>query len=260
MTRIRFAQWLIATSLLSSLLFACNLGPDVRFVSLSPIDQSPALIELEAAGTILGGIRIPAGNETFHLQGELENTSGHGETYALLAYYRNESYKHPEILHLPDGQFQYNHSASNNFYGKIPLGSDSLVNLEAGERHSFSIEWFVQGNPRNEERFFGAPQYNAIITEEEIESIIAQMESNPDWYAGELEKATQNGHSVEKQMRIDAVWTLDKVRKKGHNNNRWQRNPRMGNYSVLVAAVPVKSLDTIPAYIINPELPDTTCS
>lgn len=154
-------------------------------------------------------------------------------------YYQNESYK-----------FQNDNELScENFYGSWEDVNVEFKNIEKSGRVVDSIR--IVGNPRDERRYYGADVTENQFSEEKIESIINAIKNTPEWYNSIVEKAAYSNITVERQMRLDAIWVIKSTINEGDFNNRWKRNPRVGCYSFMLVVCDKNALDNIPDYVKN---------
>lgn len=158
-------------------------------------------------------------------------------------YYQNESYK-----------FDENDSLSyENFYGSWNDTTGFKEILSETVVDSF----IIAGNPRNEQRYFGASFEEFFIKEESIINIINNIKNAEDWRKNVEEKARNNNMSFEEQAFMDALWVLKDKRNVGNVNHLWKRNPRMGKYSALLVVCTEKALKQIPDYIKHIHKPNS---
>lgn len=75
------------------------------------------------------------------------------------------------------------------------------------------------------------------------------IRNTPDWYASIVNKAENNGYSIDKQLYLDAIWIINDKKNAGDHNNRWKRNPRVGCYSFMLVVCNENALKNIPEYI-----------
>ena len=165
--------------------------------------------------------------------------------YFYKIYYQNESYKFPENL---DTTKQYNPLASENFYGSwedTTVGFKPISNIDSIITDAIKIE----GNPRNEKKYFGEAFENTFYSEENIRNQANAIKADPKWYAAIVSKAKANRVSDEDQLVQDAKWILKNGNGKKTINNRWKRNPRMGIYSLMIVVTTEEDLKQIPSYV-----------
>jgi len=156
----------------------------------------------------------------------------------------------------------YNNLSSNNFYGswentKEEFHKTSLIPND-NNFHQVIDSFRIVGNPREEQRYFGARLKNYKPDTTRINGIINYIKSDKPWIAQIEKKAKINNISVDEQLYLDAMWIIDDERKKGEENNRWKRNPRTGNYSFLIVVTDEKGEKDIPASVKNIGVKDNT--
>lgn len=154
-------------------------------------------------------------------------------------YYQNESYKFPDNHEL----------AYENFYGSF---GDTKVGFKKSTNDTIHTKFRILGNPRNEKRYFSKESRKGEVkkvSQEQINTIKENILANKDWKESIEEKASKNNYTLEEQIDRDAKWIAKKQVNKIKANNRWQRNPRTGIYSVLIVITNKKGLNTIPEYI-----------
>ncbi len=77
------------------------------------------------------------------------------------------------------------------------------------------------------------------------------IKSDKKWFKTIEEKALKNKISSEEQLYQDALWLVNENRNKEKKevNNRWKRNPRVGDYSFLCVVLPTNELKKLPQHI-----------
>ena len=236
---------------------ACTQAPaDIEvkdFVALSNY-SSPSdtlkTISLDYTGAIKDGFIIPTIRQVkdgeFEFVFNIKNNTGNAQKFCYKIYYQNETYKFPEE----------DPNSSENFYGswedpdqKFRFTDDIPSD---GEFHSVTSRFRIVGNPRNEKQFYGSDKIEPL-TEEEIQNTINGIKNTPEWLKMIVDKAKNNGVSFDEQIRLDAVYTINEARSNGNSNNRWKRNPRVGEYSFLLVVSHTNNIESkaIPDYIQN---------
>lgn len=168
--------------------------------------------------------------------------------YYYKIYYQNESYKFDELR---DSALLVH----ENFYGSWNNSTgfkEIPQNIAKDGKGLITAELRIQGNPRDEYRYFDHPQL--VISEESIQSKIKEIQNTPDWLNAVKEKASANQTTLEKQLRDDATFVLSEDAKKSpvaKINYRNRRNLRTGEYSVLVVVVDEEELKSIPNHIVK---------
>jgi len=210
-------------------------------------------IYLDYDGAMLKGFIIPSASQTesgvFEFSFSVTNRTDKSTKYFYKIYYQNERYKFQEIS--SDGN--YNVLSAENFYGSyedVSTGFKSTPELLPNEMITIHDSLRIVGNPRAEEKYFGSPsRYFSTIPEQQIKNKANEIRNNPEWFKMIEKKAKNRGVDTETQLLLDAEYIIDYGRKQGKENNRWKRNPRVGNYTFMVVMVPEASLHAIPEYI-----------
>jgi hypothetical protein len=158
-------------------------------------------------------------------------------------YFQNEDYKFQETLN-----DTLNPLCSENFYGSWGPKEFGFKKIQR-ESQIITDGFRICGNPRNERKFLGVAMSTYKIEEAEVKKLMDEIQSQPDWFKSVQDKAANNKMPVEQQLELDAIFTLCYVRDKGEYNHRWKRNPRMGNYSVMLVVCTKSDLEKIPDYI-----------
>lgn len=242
-------------------LFSCNKGSEVfeveNFKAISNCNEKNNKIEMymDYQESFTNGFIIPSVNQTddgfFHFSFDIKNNSNHDNKFYYKIYYQNESYKFPD-----EHPF-----VSENFYGSWEDTEITFVETNSvpndNNFHTIKSKFRIVGNPRNEAKFFGSDKVGAI-TKEEYEPYIASIKTTPEWLKMVEEKAKNNRYSLEDQIYMDAVYMAKIKRDEGNTNNRWKRNPRVGEYKfLLVVASDPSVMSSIPKHIQNISLLDS---
>ena len=208
--------------------------------------------EMDLSDAIYNGISIPnqEGGSYFKFQFRITNNDIHPRSFYYRIFYQNESYKFAESRKSSKGNL-YNELSGNNFYGSWEDSSDSFrltPEINNDNKEVLITDSFrITGNPRNEKKYFGADVLNMVFTEDTINAKIAEIKDTPDWFNLVKNHAVKNNISLEEQLFRDAIWAMNEKSKKGNANNRWKRNPRVGNYSFILIVVTKEELDKLPA-------------
>ncbi|MFZ6052863.1 hypothetical protein [Halocola ammonii] len=245
---------------------SCEEEPAFELVNFDPFSnyssQSDTLsLPVNSRNAVVEGVAIPSrGAEPFVAQFTIKSQEQKPQRLYYKLYYQNESYKHAESSD-EDG-VHYNEISSQNFYGSW-VGAESgfhKVESKPDEEGKVTISDTLRilGNPRNEEKYFGAAMKNRFISEEELNAVIENIRSNEEWLKAVNEKAVNNQVPLEKQLEMDAHWVIKDASKKGNVNNRWKRNPRMGNYEFMLVIMDETAYRELPYFIKDLNLKDTT--
>lgn len=247
--------------LMTLFLISCNKGNEVfeveNFKAINNCNEKDNKIEMymDYQGSYTNGFIIPSVNQTddgfFHFSFDIKNNSNHVNKFYYKIYYQNESYKFPD-----EHPF-----VSENFYGSWEDTEITFIETKDipndDNFHTIKSTFRIVGNPRNEAKFFGSDKVGSI-SKEEYEPFIASIKSAPEWLKMVEEKAKNNQYSLEDQIYMDAVYMAKIKRDEGNTNNRWKRNPRVGEYKFLLVIVSDSSaLSEIPQHIKNISLLDS---
>lgn len=221
-------------------LFSCK--DDVNFNPMSNFpDEKIVALDMDLRNVVNEGIVIPSNSQcesgfafTFNAK--------KGQYYKI--YYQNESYK-----------FGDNDSLSNeNFYGSW---EDVNVGFNKVEESGMVTDYFrIVGNPRDEKKYYGADLTRNNFNKESVDNVIRSIKNTPEWLASVKEKAVNNGNDLDEQLYLDAIWIINDNKNRGDVNNRFKRNPRVGEYSFMLVVCDEDALNQIPDYIQNISLTD----
>jgi len=241
--------------LLSILLISC--GSNKKSFELSNVkllnnlagNDSIIKLSLDLSDAVLNGIEIPAKNQTkngyFNFSFKIKNTTDRLQRFFYKIYYQNESYKFDEKDIL----------ASENFYGSWENTKyifKATRTLAPGQETEVTDSFKIVGNPRDEKIFFGSDPYKSVITEAKIQNTINYMKTIPEWVKQLEEKSRKNKISVDEQFYVDALWSLnDQKQRDSVNNNRWKRNPRIGQYKFVLVITTPEDFDNMPTEVKN---------
>jgi hypothetical protein len=110
---------------------------------------------------------------------------------------------------------------------------------------NFDAMWIINDRVKQ-----GILNGESEVSNDEINDVIKVMKNNPEWFNSLKQKASKSNISLDDQLRKDAIWTIQKERSK-RTNNRWKRNPRVGNYSFALLVCSEEQLNKIPASVKN---------
>lgn len=230
----------ILTFLICLSLFSCK--DDINFNPMSNFpDEKIVALDMDLRNVVNEGIVIPSDNQcesgfafTFNAK--------KGQYYKI--YYQNESYK-----------FGDNDSLSNeNFYGSW---EDVSVGFKKVEESGMVTDYLrIVGNPRDEKKYYGADLTKNNFNKESVDNVIRSIKNTPEWFASVKEKAINNGNDLDEQLYLDAIWIINDNKNRGDVNNRFKRNPRVGEYSFMLVVCDEDAMNQIPDYIQNISLTD----
>lgn len=247
---------LTSSFLLLILLSGCGKKADFIVSEFDPLanwqDTSKnKYISLDYTGAITEGFVIPSARQTsdgkFTFEFSIKNTSSKPQRYYYKIYYQNESYKFPEK----------DANAGENFYGsweEVERTFEPTNTIIAdGGFHKITSSFRIVGNPRDEKDFYGGTKDDSRITEEKVAAKIEDIKGNAEWFKYIKEKAFKSLVPVDDQLRRDAIYSLKEYGQQKIVNNRWKRNPRVGNYSFLLVVTSEKNIleKKIPEHIQN---------
>jgi hypothetical protein len=236
------------------LLVSCKTKTDFEIKDFNPFvnftENADTLnFPMDLTDAIFDGITLPSKNQCtsgfFKISFEIINDSDKPKLFCYKIFYQNESYKFKESLN-----DKYNKLASNNFYGSWINAKDSFhytpIIPNDHQYHIITDSFKIIGNPRDEEKYFGSKTKNNRLSGEIISQTIDVIRNDNVWFKKIKEKAVNNNITIEQQLIKDAIWIINKNNSKGNFNNRWKRNPYVGNYSFLLAVTSAENLSTIP--------------
>lgn len=222
-------------------LFSCK--EDISFNPMSNFpDEKIVALDMDLRNVVNEGIVIPSDNQCDEPGFAFTFNAKRGQYYKI--YYQNESYK-----------FEDNDSLSNeNFYGSW---EDVNVGFKKVEESGMVTDYFrIVGNPRDEKKYYGADLTKNNFNKEAVDNVINSIKNTPEWFASVKEKAINNGNDLDEQLYLDAIWIINDNKNRGDVNNRFKRNPRVGEYSFMLVVCDEDALNQIPDYIKNISLTD----
>jgi len=229
-------------------LFACKENPPSISLIKSNIKNS---YSLDYSNAYINGFVIPSmikdKVDSFHISFNAKNFKGEQLYYKI--YYQNESYMFPVSIDSSE-----NNLASENFYGSWENITKEFLSVKNVKDNIINTSFRITGNPRNEPQFYGKNQHIQKTSKEEVEKKSKEIKNNVKWFNSIKQKAAENKINVEEQLMLDAKWILDNPKENELINNKWQRNPRVGSYSLLIVVTNEKGLNSIPDYIRNVSL------
>jgi hypothetical protein len=222
-------------------------------------EQGIKTLYLDYTGAIQNGFIIPTANQVkegeFIFRFSVKNRGGKAQKLYYKIYYQDESYKFPEYR---KDSNKANSLAAENFYGSWENLSKTFAETEIipadGQFHAVVDSFCIVGNPRDEKRYYG-PAQPLKITKEGIELAIKKIKFNPTWYKAVVEKANKEKHTIDEQLKLDAIYVINEEYKNEENtlNNRWKRNPRVGKYSFMLVVTSAENIEgkKIPEYVMD---------
>lgn len=193
------------------------------------INDSTFLISADLNNSVLYGVQIPSvkqlpnGKFIFEF---LLNNHGSPQQFFYKLYYQNESYKWQNGDSLD----------AENFYGsweeaELEFKPTPLIETNLLVKDSFKII----GNPRDEKLYYGADPEKTFISDTLLNRIIKKVNSESDWVESIKQKAKVNKITTTEQTYLEALWSIENnFQTDSLYNNRFKRNPRMGNYKFLL--------------------------
>lgn len=204
-------------------------------------------IYLDYEDAYSNGFVIPSIRQTtdgkFVFNFTINNSSGSESSFAYKIYYQNESYKFTELI-----DTSYNTLAAENFYGSYKDCSIGFKIVKVNGQKTISDSIQIVGNPRDEKKYYNKSaraQYSRLF-QKLISEKANEIKNNKEWLESIKQKSILNNTSIDKQLIADAKWI---VNQDVIPNNRFERNPRVGEYSFLLVVTPVENLKNIPDYI-----------
>lgn len=204
-------------------------------------------IQADLSDAVLNGIEIPTKKQItsgyFKFSFKVSNNSSEIKKYYYKIFYQNESYKLMDTL-----PFAY-----ENFYGSWDNGLYTIkaTKILMPDEEAIVIDSFrIIGNPRNEEIFYGADPNKYLALDDSIKSKMEFIRKVPDWMKSISEKAKKEETGIDEQIYLNALWAINDEKQKAKTiNNRWKRNPRMGNYSFMLVVTSPEDIGKIPMEI-----------
>jgi hypothetical protein len=205
-------------------------------------------IDLDFGNSVQDGFIIPSARQTksgfFSFSFQIKNNKGKAANYFYKIYYQNKSYKYADSSSL----------SSENFYGSWEQVDKTFIGTaeipEDGNFHLITDSFRIVGNPRDEKRFYGLDADSLFSRGEDLIAIAKGIRNNPEWFKTIQEKAKNEKRTVERQLELDAAYVEKDSRKGRRTNNRWKRNPRVGNYEFLLVLTDKDAIERkIPKYI-----------
>lgn len=228
--------------LLSSLLFSCTNGDHAFDPMANFPDEDVVSLDMDLKGVVNDGIVIPSANQCDEAAFVFSFNAKEGQYYKI--FYQNESYKFNND----------NPLNSENFYGSW---EDVNIGFKKVEKTGLQTDSFrIVGNPRDERKYYGADLSKNSFSEEAVDNVINTIYNTPEWLESVKIKADNNGNSLDKQLYLDAIWIINDNKNRGDVNNRFKRNPRVGEYSFMLVICDEKAMNEIPDYIKNISLTD----
>lgn len=211
-------------------------------------------LDIDLSDAVLNGIEIPTKKQTnngyFTFQFKVENTSSEIKKYYYKIFYENQDYKFNDTINFSE----------ENFYGSWTEGLYTFKPtrfLFPGEEITITDSFKIVGNPRNEKKYFGASPDKYLNLDEAIKNKINYIKTVPEWLAKIEEKAKKEECTVEEQIYLNAIWAINYEKNNDKTvNNRWKRNPRMGNYEFMLVVTSPEDIGKIPMEIRDLQLTD----
>jgi len=233
------------------IVISCSGNIEVHNFNL-PLNYLSDTISGDLSNAIDEGIIIPGKKNTasgfFTYSFKMSGNKGKKLYYKI--YYQNETYKLNEF-----NEKSYNNKSENNFYGSWE-DEPGFKLLDLDSEHVID-SFRIVGNPRNESKFFGEKPSESIISKSMIDKQIEQIKSTPEWYQAIIEKSKVNKVLLEKQLFLDALWSLSNKQVSTNYNNRWQRNPRAGNYRFMLVIIDEATYLNLPETVKSISIADS---
>ncbi len=216
---------------------SCKSNLDINFNPMANFPDDVVVLDMDMKGIVNEGIVIPSVNQCDEGAFVFTFEAEEGQYYKI--FYQNESYK-----------FDDKNALNNeNFYGSW---EDTGVEFKKVEKSGVVTDTFrIVGNPRDEKKYYGADVTENSFNQEAVDGMINYIYTMPEWYESIRTKAVENGNDVDKQLYLDALWAINDKKNHGDVNNRFKRNPRVGEYSFMLVLCDERALDDIPDYIKN---------
>lgn len=224
------------------LLVSCsNNSSDNSKYSFDPMSNFPGeqivSLDMDLYNVVNNGIVIPSSNQCEEGCFVVNFEAKKGQYYKI--FYQNESYKFDNDNPLNE----------ENFYGSWEDVNIGFKQVKSDGLVTDSIR--IVGNPRDEKKYYGADVTKNSFSEESVNKVVAAINNTPDWLESVKKKAEKNGYTLDKQLHLDALWIINDGRNKGDFNNRFKRNPRVGEYSFMLVVCNEDGFNEIPEYVKN---------
>lgn len=200
-------------------------------------------LDADLSDAVLNGIEIPSKKQTnngyFTFKFKVSNTSSDVKKFFYKLYYQNQDYKFTDTLNF----------AEENFYGSWVDGFTYKPTpyLFPGEEIVITDSFKIMGNPRNESKYFGASPDDYLDIDKAILDYMNSMRLNTEWIAKIKLQAQKEGTTLDEQIYLNAVWGINyEINHDNTVNNRWKRNPRMGNYEFMLVVTSPEDFGKIP--------------
>lgn len=230
------------------LLSSCKDNSNYSVESFDPLvnynqkkNDSIYTIKTDLSNAILYGIEIPTvkqlPNGKFLFSFKLENSTGTAQRFFYKLYYQNESYKFDNDSLL----------ASENFYGSWTEADREFKPTEVIDDEITLLDSFkIVGNPRDEKIYYGTDPEMVKLSDTMITRYINTVKFLPEWHNSAIMKAKDNGIPLDEQIYLEALWGINNdFQSQTNYNNRWKRNPRMGNYKFMLVVCNSEDLGEI---------------
>ena len=223
--------------------FVSCVNEDAHFNPMANFpDEDVVALDMDLKGVVNDGIVIPSVNQAEEGKFVFTFNAEAGQYYKI--FYQNESYKFDDD----------NPLNNENFYGSW---EDVNIGFKKVEEDGLVTDAFkIVGNPRDEKKYYGADLTKNTFSQKAVDNVVNAIRNTPDWLESVRQKAVNNNFTLERQLYLDAIWIINDNKNKGDVNNRFKRNPRVGEYSFMLVVCDEKSLNDIPDYIKNISLTD----
>ena len=223
--------------------FVSCVNEDAHFNPMANFpDEDVVVLDMDLKGVVNEGVVIPSVNQAEEGKFVFTFNAEAGQFYKI--FYQNESYKFEDD----------NPLNSENFYGSW---EDVNTGFKKVEEDGLVTDAFrIVGNPRDEKKYYGSDLTKNTFSQKAVDKVVTAIRNTPDWLESVRQKAVNNNFTLERQLYLDAIWIINDNKNKGDVNNRFKRNPRVGEYSFMLVVCDEKSLNDIPDYIKNISLTD----
>lgn len=241
-------------------LFACKKpqNPEITdvefFVGNQPYSSDTVLYwQADLTEAVDRGIFIPSERQVqggkFVVSFKIHSPSPDTFCYALI--WHNNTYAWPD-------DDEYSDKVHENFYGCSNLDT-TLIFKEVYVKNTLKVldSFCIYGNPRNERKYFGKKLLYFNPDTGQINASIRKIRNNKEWYKQVKQKAKAEKRTVQYQLFLDALWDIDvNTDKEAIINRRERRNPRMGEYEMILVVLPKKYLSPFAQEVKNLGLKD----
>ncbi|MEQ8907874.1 MAG: hypothetical protein RIC95_01665 [Vicingaceae bacterium] len=130
---------------------------------------------------------------------------------------------------------------------RTPEWYQSIVDKAPANKVSAEQQLFLDALWAINDSLKGNPK-ELYIQDTTLKAIEKEIRNNNDWFVEIIKKSKERGLSIEEQLEEDVTWAYGQrfPRKQIFQNNRFKRNPRMGEYEFMLVIVSEEELKKLP--------------